>query len=1559
MIQGLPSQTGQLRDVLDYAPIAVFVCALKNGKLLYANQAARALLPSREGLEAYTCYQMAGFDRPCPFCQAEKMNRTELLVREFVHPQSRRIFQLSGKLIDWVGEPAHIEYIVDITEIRHKDERAKALREELEATLGNIPCGLSVYRFDADRITPLYHNPAFYEIMGYSREHIRAVEKETDYLGVHPQDLQALQDKIADAILKCGELLHIYRVWNDEKAQYRWIRLDGAVKAQEDGAKLLYGIYSDVSEQKRLEKELMSANEKMQDVVNAIPGGVAIYRVSDIFETVYFSDGVPELSGYTVSEYRELARRDAVEMTYWEDTAMVIAKAREVIDTRGTAQIEFRKQHRDGHIVWVRAQIRWMGEENGYPLLHCVFHNISDFKEAQLEMSHLVNSIPGGIASYRVEGGRFYPTFFSDGVLALSGYTREEYEALLRCDAFGVIYEPDKPRVHTAAREAVASGGVLDIYFRMRHKEGNLIWVHVNGRRMGPLAQTMRFYAVFTGMSAETRLFQSIANETADGIYVIDRENYDLLYVNESKELFVKDRDCLARKCYAALHGQDAPCAFCTLKSHLPDGQDHEMVMPEEGRFYSTRFRETDWNGIPAYVKYVRDITDEIKTRREKERLEQYFQSVVKNLPGGIAVIRNEGDGRMAPEYLSDGFAEMTGMRPEEAWRVYRQDILAGVHAQDREAVKAQMDAFIVGGASREEFVYRLKKGVDGYVWVKNTVSLIQSEGAQSRFYAVYQDITKERLEQERVRRQYQELILKHYRTPGPDALLVGHCNLTQGKLFDVVDYTHANLIELFGVDRMRFYNGLAGFVSDLAERKAFLETFENTSLLVAFADGCMKRQLKCFIHLPGETTGRYVRFVMHMVATPDSDDVTGILTVTDVTEKAITDQILHRLSVTGYDMVADVDMIRDRYTVLSSGENAYWLPPQQGRHSEWVTHMLQTRIVPRDQARYEAALCLEGMRRRLQQEGSYTFSFSMMDEQGDICTKNMTVTAIDLRLGRACLSRTDITESFYEQQGLLRMIAYTFELAGFIELSTERLTLYTREMVIKNLPPYIVERYDERVPRFVEQFGTRLDKEQICDQFRLASLRGHLTQKPSGYDFLFSCMEEEDERFKQVNVLWGDVNHKTICLVRADVTDMLAAERKVQQALKDALASAEEANRAKSDFLSAMSHDIRTPMNAIMGMTSLAAAHLDDRARIADCLGKIAISSKHLLSLINDILDMSKIEQSKITLNRVSISLAGLLDQLSAMLGPQARSAGLHFAIRTGDIRHPQFYGDALRINQILINILSNAIKFTPTPGEVELLAEEREPVQGPRYVRYRFKVRDTGIGMEPSFLSQIFEPFTRGGGATRVEGTGLGLSITKGLVDRMGGEISVESRPHKGTTFCVELEFEWCAKQMQEEETPVFSMLQDGDRAFVDCRFLIAEDNEINAEILSELLRIEGADAAVVSDGAQAVEAFAKAQPGTYDAILMDIQMPVMNGYEATRAIRRLHRADAREIPILAMTANAFSEDVQAAMEAGMNAHLAKPVDVNVLRAELRRALEARAVCARTNRVDGDGRA
>ena len=262
--------------------------------------------------------------------------------------------------------------------------------------------------------------------------------------------------------------------------------------------------------------------------------------------------------------------------------------------------------------------------------------------------------------------------------------------------------------------------------------------------------------------------------------------------------------------------------------------------------------------------------------------------------------------------------------------------------------------------------------------------------------------------------------------------------------------------------------------------------------------------------------------------------------------------------------------------------------------------------------------------------------------------------------------------------------------------------------------------------------------------------------------------------------------------MVRADVTEILAAERQAKSRLEKALCSAEEANRAKSDFLSAMSHDIRTPMNAIMGMTALAPQHLDDRKWMEGCLQKISISSKHLLSLVNDVLDMSRIEQGKFTLNPVQLSIPELAEHLSVMMEAQAKEAGIAFAVRTERIAHKAFFGDSLRIDQTLINLLSNAVKFTPEGGRVDFLIEEIPPALPAGRVRYRFTVRDTGVGMSETFLQKAFEPFTRDESAARIQGTGLGLSIVHGLVELMQGAISAESRLGEGSVFRVELEFE-----------------------------------------------------------------------------------------------------------------------------------------------------------------------
>lgn len=1042
--------------------------------------------------------------------------------------------------------------------------------------------------------------------------------------------------------------------------------------------------------------------------------------------------------------------------------------------------------------------------------------------------------------------------------------------------------------------------------------------------------------------SAEEHLFRRIVDEAADGIYVIDKSNYELLFVNESRKCFAGCENYTGQKCYAALHKKSAPCAFCTLKDHLPDGREHPMQVEVGERIYSTWFHDMDWNGIPAYVKFVRDVTEDVRVRREKKRLEEYFQMLVKRMPGGVAVLQYNSNGVITPEYLSNGFFDMTGMPLEDSGRLYRQDISDCIHPEDQAFVLSQMKACFFGSAVQNEVVCRLKRSCGDYLWVKCAMTLIRDAGNETRLYAVFRDITKELEEQERLRYQYKELILSHYSITGPGVLILAHCNITKRRILEVNDHTASGLLEAFGNERDSFFTGIAGFIVKPQERRTFLDTYLSAPALEAFAAGETEKVFECFVKLPGEALGRYVRIDMNMVVTPDSGDITGILTITDVTRRAISDRIQRRLFTTGYEFIVDLDLIHDSYEVLSQYEKASCVPPMRGCHSKWMAHVLESVVLPRDRETYRQGLTPERILERLQHEDSYTFTFCVSDENGGIHTKNMVVSAIDLRLGRVSLVRTDITDSVREQQGLLNAIAYTFDLMGFIDISSGRLTMYTRRSVLDNLPPEVTDDYGLWICRFAGACESERSRKKIENKFRLDNILKKLSEKTSGYDFVLPCETEDGLRYKQINVLWGDENHQTICLVRADVTDMLAAERKSKQALKAALYSAEKANAAKRDFLSSMSHDIRTPMNAIMGMTEIARAHICERERVADCLEKISVSSRYLLSLINDILDMSKIEQSKVTLNNTAVSISDLKEQLCVMMAPQAKSAGIGFAVRTGKLSCNYFYGDALRINQILINLTSNAIKFTPEGGRVDVMIEELAPASAGN-VRYRFTVSDTGIGMTEEFMAHAFEPFMRERGVSRVVGTGLGLSITRGLVDFMGGTVTIESQVNKGSTFRVELEF---------APAPVPAGIggytgdgpglpKAGEGALAGRYFLVAEDNAINAEIICELLKMNGAGTAVETDGVRVVKAFAESDPGTYDAVLMDIQMPGMNGYEATRAIRKMERPDAVRIPIIAMTANAFDEDVQTALEAGMNAHVAKPIDMDTLLAVLYKVL------------------
>ena len=409
--------------------------------------------------------------------------------------------------------------------------------------------------------------------------------------------------------------------------------------------------------------------------------------------------------------------------------------------------------------------------------------------------------------------------------------------------------------------------------------------------------------------------------------------------------------------------------------------------------------------------------------------------------------------------------------------------------------------------------------------------------------------------------------------------------------------------------------------------------------------------------------------------------------------------------------------------------------------------------------------------------------------------------------------------------------------------------------------------------------------------------------------------------------------------------------EREQQEALAEALAAAQQANKAKTSFLNSMSHDIRTPMNAIVGFTALAQTHSDDQAQVQDYLEKISTSSMHLLSLINDILDMSRIESGTVKIHETDVHIPDLMHDLRTMIQSLIKAKNQNLFIETQDVVHEDVIADKLRLNQVLLNIVGNAIKFTPAGGDIIIRLVEK-PCSLKGYTTYEFSVKDNGIGMSKEFIGHIFDTFSREYTSTvsGIQGTGLGMAITKNIVEMMGGNIRVESEVGKGSLFTVTLNLrlgkEFLKKESISEQRAVPTQLgikeKEAAFAYSGKRVLLVEDNELNREIATALLEEAGMKVDSVDDGDIAVSTINNAPADRYDLIFMDIQMPKMDGYTATREIRTLPDNRKANIPIIAMTANAFEEDKRKSFESGMNGHIIKPISMEEIAKVLDKLLQ-----------------
>ncbi len=475
--------------------------------------------------------------------------------------------------------------------------------------------------------------------------------------------------------------------------------------------------------------------------------------------------------------------------------------------------------------------------------------------------------------------------------------------------------------------------------------------------------------------------------------------------------------------------------------------------------------------------------------------------------------------------------------------------------------------------------------------------------------------------------------------------------------------------------------------------------------------------------------------------------------------------------------------------------------------------------------------------------------------------------------------------------------------------------------------------KYTDLVEHFGEMSYDDNTRKFVTSLIEPANLKRELEENDSYrcYEYHISGVTSKWEKLFIIPLKRRRMSIDKVLLCAEDISFVKDRDERSKTALLEAYDNAEKANYAKSSFLANMSHDIRTPMNAIVGMTKIAETHIDDTDRVKDCLRKIELSSAQLLDLINDVLDMSKIESGQNFLQEETFDMSELIEGLNALVEAQLAVKKQQIEVVGGKFTHPSLIGDKGRIRQVMNNLISNSFKYTPENGKIRITLAEKD-IDRPGMTMLEFTVSDNGIGMSKEFQENLFKPFARALDDERVEhiqGTGLGMSITKNLIEMMNGNIKVFSKINKGTSFTVTL----VLKTADKEERTTKKNDKEMIREFAGKRCLLVEDNEINAEIATELIGMTQMAVEHVKDGKEAVDKIASVKPGYYDIVFMDIQMPVMNGFEAAKAIRTLPGIYPKHVPIVALTANAFTEDVQSARNAGMNEHLAKPLDFEKL--------------------------
>ena len=1030
---------------------------------------------------------------------------------------------------------------------------------------------------------------------------------------------------------------------------------------------------------------------------------------------------------------------------------------------------------------------------------------------------------------------------------------------------------------------------------------------------------------------AEIAQINQLLNDSSNAVVVCDKETHEILYMNHKTAAITEQtmEEASGKKCYEYLLKRECPCRTCEkVHASRTEFTYFNYVSPTTGRHYMMQGKTISWKGREALIEYITDVTElqcaktELAEKKAREKqANRMFTELLDNVSAGIALYKYVPGRELMLEYVNDGLCKQYGMSRAEILSEYEHNHMVGVAPEYRDSVKKAYEKLLETGKV-QSVVYKTMLVNGRSSWLLTKLSAVKHEDQSIHIYSTFLDFNEE-----------MEIQEKLHRSEEISSAAVSFANMFVFT-YDIEKseaYISGRLVTEFG-----FPTVVSNFPEAILEADYILPQYHSV-----YADafrkikaGNSKVEFEIQTYFPDRSI-HWMRFrVVPMHSKKARPNFAVISAQTIDVEKAQEARIIMErrkmlagdAALLGYS-VADLNqeiIIEHSFTGIKDPvdqNGATMAQTLQNALSMFVDEEAKARFCKRHDPQFLIEEYKNG-----KTTDSMEYQAYMPD--GRICWVNSVQNILrDPVSGDYFLYEYsyDIHDRKIHEELLTGAMQHDYEHVGVAFLANNQITdfEYTDE---KEAGKIHIENYDKLCLNLTRTMVIPEERKMYLENMSIENIRKQLADK-DGFEFIYRSINEEGElRYKRVRISTHDRTKETCLITRADVTDVISEEQNKQKKLKEALELAKQASFAKTDFLARMSHDLRTPMNAIIGLTALTLDDASDPERVRENMTKMRSASDYMLGLVNDILDMSKIEEGSMTLHLEPFSYQEFLVNMKTMFAVQCANKNIELHFQEPKL-NPVVLTDKQRITQIVFNILSNALKYTPEGGHISYSVENLE-VKG-NILSATMVVEDDGIGMSEAFQEHLFEPFTQESSqiTTQLQGSGLGLSITKMLVELMDGTIEVLSRQGEGTTVKIHLSF--TLAQDESEKGQKKEKKTKDYRALSGKHILLIEDHPLNATIARRLLEKQGMIVVHGENGQIGLNMFAVSEEGQFDAILMDIRMPVMSGLEATRAIRALERKDAQKVPIIAMSANAYAEDVEKSKEAGMNAHLSKPVE------------------------------